>query len=125
VYISGSLEDEKEIINIANFLKSKGFIITREWWNHKDKNLKSHYAAEDLIAINKCDLFIIYDSDTKTSGKYIELGIAIGLNKTIINLGKKLTSVFNVFAPYCTTLKMTRKSCYNGKSALESRLPAH
>ena len=82
VYISGSLEDEKEVIKIANFLKANGHTITREWWNHKNKDLKNEYAYQDLIAIINCDLFVIFDSETKTSGKYIEVGIAIGLKKT-------------------------------------------
>lgn len=103
VYICASLEDEKEAIEIANFLKARGHTITREWWNYKNKNLKDEYAFQDLIAIKECDFFVIFDSETKTSGKYIELGIAIGLGKPIINLGKKLTSVFKIFTSYSSS----------------------
>lgn len=120
-YISGSLEDEKEVIKLANMLKYIGFEITREWWNHKNMNLKSLYACEDLIAIQKCDLFIIYNSDIKTSGKFIELGIAIGLNKPIISMGKELTSPFKIFAPYLTD----EKELLQMERCPVSRLTAH
>lgn len=100
IYISASMEDEERVIQIANYLKAMGHTITREWWNFKDSNLKHEYAYHDLTAIQDCDFFIFYNSEIKTTGKYVEFGIALGLNKPIISLGKELTTVFRVFSKH-------------------------
>ena len=104
MYICGSVDDIEPIKKLANFFALIGFKATRDWWNYinKDEDSKNFYACEDLIAIKKCDLFVIYEGNIKTSGKYIELGIAIALGKPIINLNKRLTSVFKVFTKNLT-----------------------
>ena len=107
MYICGSVEDVESIKKLASFFEFNGFEITRDWWNHidRDEDSKNFYACEDLIAIKKCDLFVIYEGNIKTSGKYIELGIAIALGKPIFNLNKRLTSVFKVFTKNLTNIK--------------------
>lgn len=88
------MEDEKEIKKMANLCKIGGNIITREWWKHTNMEFKEKYARRDMKAIIRCDLFIFYNSKTKTSGKYVELGMAIALNKPVHIYGKPLTTIF-------------------------------
>jgi len=59
------------------------------------------YIEEDIKAIRKCDLFIMYNTNKKTSGKFIELGMAIILNKPILIYGKDITSMFKSRTQYC------------------------
>lgn len=96
VYVSSAMEDEEEAIKIAEYYENSGHTITRKWWLFKsnDPEEKKAFANMDKKAIRECDLFILYNSDYFTSGKYIELGMAIILEKLVFIYGKKLTTIF-------------------------------
>lgn len=97
IYVSGSVDEKDIIIKIASYYSENyKCIITRPWWTIRPNNEtdRSMFAIKDEIAIKECDIFILYNSGNKTSGKFIELGIAIALNKKIFVYGKPLTSVF-------------------------------
>lgn len=61
---------------------------------------KNQYAQMDLVAIRECDCFLMYNGNRKSSGKFIELGMAIAFNKPIYVLGNQLTSIFKFFTQY-------------------------
>jgi len=113
IYISGALKDEKECIKIANKYENDGHIITRKWWEFKsnDPDVKKAYANMCKKAIKECDLFILYNSDSITSGRYTELGMAIILEKMIYVYGNPLTTIFR---HDCYHRKLEEVN-YNGK----------
>lgn len=104
VYVSGAEEDEEECIKIADKFEREGHIITRKWWNYKsdDTEVLKAYVNMDKKAIKECDLFVLYNGNYFTSGRYIELGMALILDKMVYVYGKHLTTMF-------------RYGCYNKK----------
>lgn len=99
LYLSSSVCDMQVLKELSKKLESLGHTITRKWWENTEGNKEEQdsYAIKDKEAIEKCDLFIMYNGEKKTSGKLIEFGIAIGCGKPIIKFGNKLTSVFSCF----------------------------
>lgn len=49
---------------------------------------------EDIKAIKECELFVLYNGERKSGGKYIELGIAIAFNKPVVIYGNNITSIY-------------------------------
>jgi len=99
VYIAASLEDNETVQYYASLLESNlNAEITFKWWEcepHPDslEEKMQQICAEEMGIIN-CDVFIFYNGETKTSGKYVEYGMAEILLKPIIIIGKEPTMLF-------------------------------
>ena len=70
------------------------------WWTHADRNKKLKYAMEDLENLKRADVLFVYNGEKKTSGKLIEIGIALGLGKKVFLYGNKLSTVYDEILIY-------------------------
>ena len=122
IYVAGKWKEREKVKSIMDIFEARGHIITCDWTKHiapernervggngiftKDydwsKNVdwahNGHktYAEEDLEGVKTCDVLVAYmlDSDVCYKGAWIEIGIALGLDKKVIIIGKEVTSVF-------------------------------
>lgn len=103
IYISASWDDRDKVMEFKNNIDDshKGrYELTCRWWDHTGDDSIT-YALEDVIGVSKCDIFIFYNGEKKTSGKFIEFGMALAFRKTIKVYGKPLTTVFRKLTEYC------------------------
>jgi nucleoside 2-deoxyribosyltransferase len=96
LYIAGSINDVDEIKQFMQLLESKGYIITENWTQHKLITHGQQDAKNNLKGIDDCDVFIMYLTNTKSSGKMFEFGYAEALMKPILIFGNQLhaTSIY-------------------------------
>ena len=96
VYVAGSIHDVDEVKQFISLLKSYGYIITEDWTQHKLITHCQQDAINDLKGIDNCDVFIMYLTNTKSSGKMFEFGYAEALKKPILIFGNQLhaTSIY-------------------------------
>jgi len=94
IFIAGSISDIKPIKELSEIYEMASDVITRKWWDELDKPKKISM-RENIEAIEECELFVFYNGNEKTSGKYVELGVAIALNKNITFFGEKLTTIYS------------------------------
>ena len=102
VYLSASIDDREKVLEfIGNIEREHGgrYQITCRWWDNIGDD-KITYALECIIGVKECDLFLIFNGDKKTSGKTIELGMAIILGKVIRLYGNPLTTIFGSLIKY-------------------------
>lgn len=100
-FIASSWEDRK----IANSLSKKfildfGWRCNTTWWFHVNEGKGLHYALEDMDNVKKADLLIVYNSGKKTTGKLIEIGMALALDKRVFIYGKPITGVYSNLVKY-------------------------
>ena len=97
IYLASSVEDKSIVKKIDEQIKEYNIEVIFKWWEfYPNSELdKENHINHSIKAIKECDLFVLYNSfnSKKTSGKYIELGIAIALNKPILCIGH-ITSIF-------------------------------
>lgn len=122
IYVAGKWSERDKIKSIMEMFESRGHTITCDWTKHiapekitnaHDKGLftkkydwsknedwaqNGHktYAEEDLEGVRSCDVLVAYmpTPDIFYKGAWVEIGIAIALNKKIIIIGKEVFSVF-------------------------------
>lgn len=107
IYVAGKWKEREKVRSIMDMFESRGHIITCDWTKHiaPEKIDKDHdwaqnghktYAEEDLEGVKNCDILVAYmpDPDVFYKGAWIEIGIALGLNKKVIIIGKDITTVF-------------------------------
>ncbi|CAH1195664.1 hypothetical protein PAECIP111891_00718 [Paenibacillus allorhizoplanae] len=83
-YIASSFKNIDNVRNVAQQLKSRGFIQTYDWTTHTGINALQELAAigaKEKKAVLSADLFIIMLPAGK--GSHVELGLALGAGKTI------------------------------------------
>lgn len=103
IYVAGNWEQREKIRKWMDDLESDGDAITEDWTRHEKQNKTREYAEADKKGIENCDWFI-YDAEGMSSGKNIELGIALTLKKTIFIIGK-LDTVFRSLIPTANFFK--------------------
>ena len=84
-------------LHVASVLRSRGHEICSRWIN-KPFNRVADYteqereviATEDVIDVINCDsLVLVSGPDKYPGGKFVEAGIAIGLGKRVIIIGRR------------------------------------
>ena len=103
IYISASLQDRGVVQQFKNNIDDahKGkYEITCRWWDEDDDDPITR-ALECKIGVAECDLFIMYNGTKKTTGKSIELGMAILAGKPTLIYGEPLTTSFRAVVKYC------------------------
>lgn len=97
IYISASLEDVEKIKTLAKKLQLDGHTITFAWWEHNPQlhREKVIHCKESLKGIRQCEFFLFYNGNKKTSGKYVELGMALSEKKYIVGMGIKVSGIFH------------------------------
>lgn len=102
-YIAASYDDKEIAKKIALYFEDKyGWICTCYWWTHIKVNEfdRLSFAAEDLKSVKDSDLFFMYNSEKKTGGKMVEMGIALAIGIPVYIIGKKITTVFGELTNY-------------------------
>lgn len=114
IYVAGKWSERDKVRAIMDIFESKGHTITCDWTRHiaperltkgsgiwhKDydwaKNGHRTYAEEDLEGVESCDILVAYMPTPEIfyKGAWIEVGIALGLKKRVIIIGKDITTVF-------------------------------
>jgi len=96
IYIASSWNNRETVRHVMDMLESREHEITEDWTTHHDPALGDEYSWKDIIGIDKCDVFVMMLSDTKSFGKAFEMGYAYAKNKHIIVVGDEnlATSVF-------------------------------
>lgn len=95
VYVAG--HDQEQSKEVAKVIADRGHTIVSSWLYMPFHRTHSHsieervkIAAKDADEVMDCDLLVLCAGDTKVSGgKFVEVGIAIGLNKRISVLGRR------------------------------------
>lgn len=108
IYCAGKFEDKTRIKNIMAVLEKMGYIVTVDWTIHTDPTKAEEYSIEDVQGVRDCDLFIgIFNMDgVQYKGALVEMGVALGLRKMIIYVGKEDISIFahHPLVIYCETV---------------------
>ncbi len=107
IYVAGKWKERKQVMKIMEMFEARGHIITCDWTKHiapegmdwaQDwaQNGNKTYAQEDLEGVRECDVLVAYmpDPDICYKGAWIEIGIALGLDKKVILIGVDITTVF-------------------------------
>lgn len=91
VYIAAPWDDRLKAKRVAKRFEEAGMEISHEWWkfdkgSHIDEDPDYHRkcAEDDLYAVMNCDVFYLLNLQKRgeeTSGKAVELGIALGHNQ--------------------------------------------
>jgi len=101
IYIAS--HSQTDALTIANKLREEGHTITSTWI---EEHFASHtsYPREERMKIAKKDADEIADSDALiliagpdkySGGKFVEAGIALGLNKIVIVFGRRENMLMN------------------------------
>jgi hypothetical protein len=98
VYLASSWEYKDIVKGLMKYLEEKGCTITEDWTTHEDPKREEEWAKRDYQGVEICDVFIIYEPKKRTSGKYIELGMALAWGKPIYVVGE-ITTVFRTLIP--------------------------
>lgn len=79
-----------------DMFEARGHTITCDWTGHVHPDKSKVYALEDLEGIRACDVLVAYMPDPNVfyKGAWIEVGMALGLDKKVIIIGKDVTTVF-------------------------------
>lgn len=112
VYVAGKWEERVKVKEVMKHLESKGYYVTCDWTKHvaperwkkgqgcfnADWAAKGEktYAMEDLQGVRDCDVLVacMWNPSILYKGAWIEIGIALGLNKRVIIIGTDITTVF-------------------------------
>lgn len=104
-YIGSSLKNYKLVDYYANRLKENGFEQTYDWVSNLDvkdisKQILMQYAKSEQQGIEESDVVIILLPGGR--GSYIELGMALGLDKKIFlcSENKEEFTIYNTVAFY-------------------------
>jgi len=104
IYCAGKWKEREQVKKVMEMFEARGHTITCDWTKHiapeRDIQVGNHgiktYAEEDLEGVRECDVLVAYMSnpDIFYKGAWIEIGIALGLGKKVIIIGKDVTTVF-------------------------------
>lgn len=106
VYVAGKFAERRKVKSFMNQIKHFDCEITCDWTKHvapeailnkTEWTYKGHtYAQEDLKGVKDCKLLVALLDDYRLfyKGSWIEVGIAIGLNKMILLVGEDIETVF-------------------------------
>lgn len=104
-YIASRFGNKEEVRKIIEFLRERGHDVSMDWTVHEsikpfEKNMEraKRYAIEDIDGVRDCDVFILI-SDEAGTGMYIELGVAIALDKRIFVVGEHTERTIFYFHP--------------------------
>lgn len=83
-YVAGRFGRKDEVREVYEKLKKAGHTVTADWTLHKpiqpysqNQEMSASYADEDMEGVRKSDIFLMLADAEKSSGIYVELGIAM------------------------------------------------
>jgi len=113
LYIAGSKEQIERCELWRDAAIKEGFFITFDWMacvrsNPADSVLHDYnrleFAMQDRAAIHNCELFWLLLPDMKGAGCFVELGLAIQMNKPIVISGPFKRTIFETLANFNSAL---------------------
>jgi len=94
VFVAASWADREVAKQISEELEKDGlFNVTTRWWNHTGQN-NACYAREDIDSVKAADIFVMYNTEKRTTGKIAELGMALLRGIPIFIFGEKIDSIY-------------------------------
>lgn len=103
VYLAGRFHEKDFMRNAQEMLRAKGHEISWDWTKHKNirpypEHLEEaeEQASADIQGVKDCDIFILL-SDEAGRGMYVELGVAVALQKKIFIVGEHNTNCLFYF----------------------------
>lgn len=92
IYVAAKFEERERVKKIYSLLTEAGHKITHDWTNEKESDDPRLLAEQDVTGVVTCDTFVFLPppKDLHGRGCWVELGIAIALDKTIYVLGEQL-----------------------------------
>ena len=103
IYIAAPWRDKELMPDIATKFEQAGHQITHKWWlvedtpeSERNFDLLQAQAGLDFCGVEAANFLILINS-AKSEGKAVEQGIALGLGKSIIAIGKLGAHSKNVF----------------------------
>lgn len=108
IYVAGKFEDRESIRALYVILRQHKHTITLDWTNHdhpeSDKE-QEEWAIADIEGVKQCDILIaLFLRDYRYRGALIEVGVALGLGKPVIILGRNENSSTLLHHPLITKL---------------------
>lgn len=96
IYVAGKYQEREFVRTIYDKLKLMGHSITVDWTNHdvlpEDdiKELLGKFAEEDIAGVTEADLLIaVLVNQHEYKGLWVEMGVALGLEKPVYILGSE------------------------------------
>lgn len=103
-YLAGKYSDREKLCAYASVLRANGFYVNAEWLEgqHEKRAVKAQqtYAQADLRDIRDSHRFIMVQNPESSSGRNVEFGYALAMNKLIYIIGEPST-VFHHLAAKC------------------------
>ena len=96
VYVAGKWSERSKVRELMNAFELYGHEVTCDWTKHEDPCKSEEYSVEDINAIKECDVLIAYmpSANVFYKGAWVEIGAALALDKKVIIIGNKVSSVF-------------------------------
>jgi hypothetical protein len=124
IYLASRYSRRNEMREYAAWLEGLSYVVTSRWihteWRHIDdrtepgnapESERARVALEDFDDVADCDVLIAFseprDAKPTRGGKHVEVGIALGISKHIIIVGRRenvfhyLPSVINIEIETC------------------------
>lgn len=99
IYVAGSLDDKHIVESLSNALEATGrYVVTNHWWTDTTRADFEKKSRDAFNALQESEFFVLLNSFNRSSGKFIELGIAFQRKLPVLVVGLSLTSVFRAFA---------------------------
>lgn len=101
-FISGKFEDKENIRKLQQAVKDLGHEITEDWTYHEysDKGYPVEYAKSDIEGVKNCDVYVgRFVADYNYKGAFVEMGVALGLGKTVYTIGHAIDSCIFIHHP--------------------------
>jgi hypothetical protein len=110
IYVAGPWDERDRAAWVAAELVKRGHTITHDWWNYdgggdQSQEFLAKCAWDDFRAVMDADVFLLLNTQKRgeeTSGKAVELGIALATNLLapehdirIIITGIRMTNLFH------------------------------
>ena len=94
VYVASKYQERETIRELYDILRSHGHEITVDWTNHDvfpddaEEEKLGEFACDDVRGVQECDSMIIYMvNEHQYKGAWVEMGVALALNKPVFVLG--------------------------------------
>jgi len=100
-FVAASWFDKDKASDMAYIISMRyGWQCTSYWWKHEDPKHRLSYAIEDLKNLREADYLFVYNGEHKTTGKLIEIGVALGLGIPVFVYGNKISGVYSELIIY-------------------------
>jgi hypothetical protein len=96
VYVAGKWSEREKARKVMKELNDRGYAIAVDWTTHEHPDMFKEYVLEDIEAIKSSDILLacMWNKNIFYKGAWIEIGVALGLDKKIIIIGEEVSGIF-------------------------------